>query len=246
MLTDQRKTMLLDRLSRDGRLVATDLAAEFGLSEDTIRRDLRDLAAEGHLLRVHGGALPLSRTHAPMGLRRAMQAPEKQRLARAAAGLIRPGQVVIIDGGTTHLALIDALPRDLRCTVVTHSPGIAAALEPLAGIEVILFGGRLFRHSMVAMGAATVQGYRGLRADLCLLGITGLHPATGLTTGDAEEAALKQCLLDAAAETMVLATPDKIGTTSPWVIGPLTRLTRILTTGPRPDWLPDAVEHVAA
>lgn len=243
MLTNQRKALLLDRLSQEGRLVATDLATELGLSEDTIRRDLRDLAADGHLLRVHGGALPLSRTHAPLAARRDMQAAEKARLARAAAGMFRPGQVVIVDGGTTHLALIAALPRDLRCTIVTHSPGIAAALEPCAGIDVILFGGRLFRHSMVAMGTPTVQGYRGLRADLCFLGVTGLHPETGLTTGDAEEAALKQCMLQVAAEVVVLATPDKIAMTSPWAIAPLTALSRVFTASPRPDWLPVGVEH---
>ena len=114
MLTTQRKAMLLDRLARDGRLVATDLAAELDVSEDTIRRDLRDLAAEGRLVRVHGGALPASPTHVPLARRREMQAPEKARLGRAGARLIRRGQVVIVDGGTTHLALIAALTPDLR------------------------------------------------------------------------------------------------------------------------------------
>lgn len=243
MLTTQRKVMLLDRLARDGRLVATDLAVELAVSEDTIRRDLRDLAAEGRLVRVHGGALPASPTHVPLARRQGMQTPEKARLGRAAARLIRRGQVVILDGGTTHLALVAALAPDLRCTIVTHSPGIAAALEPFAGIEVILFGGRLFRHSMVAMGAATVQGYASLRADLCFLGVTGVHPEAGLTTGDAEEAALKRAMLAAAAEVVVLATPDKLGTVSPWRVAGLDRLSRLMTVGNRPEWLPPGVEH---
>jgi DeoR/GlpR family transcriptional regulator of sugar metabolism len=246
MLTSQRKALLLDRLIRDGRLVASDLAAELQVSEDTIRRDLRDLAAEGRLLRVHGGALPLSPTHQPLTRRMGMEAEAKSRLARAAANLIQPGQVVILDGGTTHLALAQALPRDLDCTVVTHSPGVAATLEGHGQIDVILFGGRLFRHSMVAMGAATVAGYAGLRADLCFLGVTGVHAEAGLTTGDAEEAALKRVMVSAAAEVVVLATPDKLGAVSPWAIGPVAGLSRLMTIGDRPDWLPGTVDHLSA
>lgn len=246
MLTTERKALLLHRLLRDGRLVAADLAHDLGLSEDTIRRDLRDLAAEGRLVRVHGGALPLSPTDQPYARRQAMQPDGKVRLARAAAGLIRAGQVVILDGGTTNLALAAALPRDLRCTIVTHAPAIAMALEHHAGVEVILIGGRLFRHSMVACGPATAAGYQRLRADLCVLGVTGLHPDTGLTTGDAEEAALKSAMLDAAAEVAVLATDDKLGTASPWTIAPLAGLGTLITGGARPDWLPAGVSHLQA
>lgn len=246
MLTSQRRSLLLDRLAKEGRLVASDLALDLAVSEDTIRRDLRDLAAEGRLLRVHGGALPLSPTHQPMAQRRDMAADEKRALARRAVGLIRPDMTVIVDGGTTHQALIPFLPRDLCCTIVTHSPAFAAALEPFAGIDVILIGGRLFRHSMVATGAVTQEAYSRLRADLCLLGVTGLHPTVGLSTGDAEEAALKTTLLRAAGEVAVLATHDKLGVSSPWGIAPLSALTTLVTAGARPYWLPPNVTHLRA
>jgi DeoR/GlpR family transcriptional regulator of sugar metabolism len=246
MLTLHRKTLLLDRLGRDGRLVAADLAAELGTSEDTIRRDLRDLASEGLLVRVHGGALPASPTHVSLAVRRGMHAGEKERLGRAGAALVRDGQIVIIDGGTTHLALVAALPKSLRATVVTHSPGIAAALEHHDRIEVILIGGRIFRHSMVALGAETQSGYMRVRADLCFLGVTGLHAETGLTTGDAEEARLKATMVDVAAETVVLATADKLGVTSPWQVAMLPRLGRLVAAGKRPGWLSDQAEFLAA
>jgi DeoR/GlpR family transcriptional regulator of sugar metabolism len=244
MLTSERRVWLRERLGRDGRLVAAEIAAELALSEDTIRRDLRDLAAEGHLVRVHGGALPASPTHLPLAHRSKLQTEAKARLGQAGAGLIRTGQVVIVDGGTTHLALVAALPADLRCTIVTHSPGIAAALEPFAGIDVILFGGRLYRHSMVAMGAATVAAYHGLRADLCFLGVTGVQAEAGMTTGDAEEAALKRVMLEAAADVVVLATPDKLGAVSPWGVAGLDRLTRLVSVGDRLGWLPPGVDHL--
>ncbi len=245
MLTLHRKTFLLDRLARDRRLHAADLAAELGTSEDTIRRDLRDLAAQGLLVRVHGGALPASPTHVSLAARQGIHAGDKERLGRTAAQLLRDGQIVIIDGGTTNLALVAALSKSLRVTVVTHSPGIAAALEHHALIEVILIGGRIFRHSMVALGAETQNAYSRIRADICLLGVTGLHPDTGMTTGDAEEARLKATMVEAAAETVVLATADKLGVTSPWQIAPLARLGRLVAKGEPPGWLPDRTEFVA-
>ncbi len=221
MLTSERRRALLDRLARDGRLVATDLAAELALSEDTIRRDLRELAAEGLLQRVHGGALPASPAVRPLDARRAIAPDLKARLSRAALTLLRPGMTVILDGGTTHAALAGALPPDLPLTVVTHSPAIATLLEPFARVDVILVGGRLMRHSMVAVGAEAAEAFARVRADLCLLGVTGVHAEAGLTTGDYEEAAIKRRMVAQAAETAVIATPDKLGAVSPFAIAPL-------------------------
>src|SRR6202042_272493 len=101
-------------LQRTGQVIAKDLSEELGLSEDTIRRDLRELAAEGLLLRVHGGALPASRAVENLASRRTISMPEKTALARAAAGLIKPDQVVFLDGGTTTLELVGHIDRDLR------------------------------------------------------------------------------------------------------------------------------------
>src|SRR5690348_9298540 len=143
MMTMHRKQLLLDRLRRDGRIVAKEISAELGLSEDTIRRDLREMATDGLLQRVHGGALPASPTIADLTARRGMATDEKRRLAAKASTLVAAGQRVFIDGGTTNLELVRKLPLDLALTVVTHSPTIAAALEHHRTIEVILIGGRL-------------------------------------------------------------------------------------------------------
>ena len=246
MLSTQRRSLLLSRLKAEGRLVATDLAAELALSEDTIRRDLRDLAAEGLLVRVHGGALPASPTNIPLARRRDLQADAKRRLAQAALRLVRPGMTVLVDGGTTTLALMAALAPDMALTVVTHSPGIALALEGHAAVDVILVGGRLYRHSMVACGPEAQAGFARVRADLCLLGVTGVHPQTGLTTGDPEEAMLKCTMMAAAAETVLMATPDKIAVSGVWVIAALDRLGTLVSVGPRPEWLPQGVAHLMA
>lgn len=246
MLTTSRKALLLARLEQDGQLAVTSLANELGLSEDTLRRDLRDLAADGKLIRVHGGAVPASPTHQRLAVREGMYSAEKQQLARAVVGLIRPGMVVIIDGGTTHAHLTGVLPEGLACTVVTHSPAIAVSLERHERIEVVLLGGRMFRHSMVAMGPETALAYGRLAADLCLLGVTGVHTQLGLTTGDSTEAELKRVMIGAAAETVVLATPDKIGRASPWQIAETAMIATLVTVGPRPEGLPRTVAHLRA
>src|SRR5580765_8384914 len=106
MMTTERKRLLLERLGRDRRIVAKDLSLELDLSEDTIRRDLRELAAEGFLQRVHGGALPASPTIANLAARRDMAMDEKKRLGLAAAKLVVKDMRVFIDGGTTHLEIV--------------------------------------------------------------------------------------------------------------------------------------------
>src|SRR5579884_4146116 len=166
MLTAERKQYILGALRRDGKVVAKALSDELGTSEDTIRRDLRELATEGRLQRVHGGALPSSPAVVDFAGRQQLAPDGKLAVGRAAAKMIRPGQVVILDGGTTTLQLAAHLPAELRATVVTHSPTIAVALVEHPNIEVVLLGGRLFKHSVVTVGAATVEAISRIRADI--------------------------------------------------------------------------------
>ncbi|AKJ29517.1 DeoR/GlpR family DNA-binding transcription regulator [Caldimonas brevitalea] len=230
MLTEQRKQHILAVLKRDGRVVAKTLGQELGLSEDTIRRDLRELARAGLLQRVHGGALPASPAVATLNVREHLCATEKIALGRAAARLIRPGQLVFVDGGTTTQQLVRHLPAGLRATIVTHSPIIAAELAEQPEIEVVLIGGRLYKHSMVSVGAAAVEAIGRIRADLYLMGITGLHAEAGLSTGDLEEAYIKRALMAQAAETVALASSDKLGRASAYCIAPVTALTSLLVS----------------
>ncbi|MBM7502949.1 DeoR/GlpR family DNA-binding transcription regulator [Agromyces aurantiacus] len=229
MLTAQRRDLLLDRLHRDGRIVAREIAAELGVTEDMIRRDLRELAAAGLVQRVYGGALPVSPAVADYTTRADVSPAGKRRVGAAAAALVAPGAVVAIDGGTTALAVVQALPRDLRATVVTHSPTVAVALAEHEGIDVEIIGGRLFRHSMVAYGATAVETASHLRADLFLLGVTGVHAEAGLTTGDREDAAMKRALAARAGDTYVLASAEKIGAASAFEVLPLGAVSGVIT-----------------
>ncbi|WP_353944792.1 DeoR/GlpR family DNA-binding transcription regulator [Streptomyces sp. HUAS MG91] len=229
MLAAERREHLLGLLTREGKIVAKDVAADLGISEDSVRRDLRDLAAEGLCQRVYGGALPASPAVADYATRTTVAPDGKQRVAVAAAALVRPDSALILDGGTTALAVARRLPPDLPCTVITHSPTIAAALLDHPRAELFLLGGRVFKHSAVACGAAAVEAAQNVSADLCLIGVTGVHPEAGLTTGDAEEAAMKRALAARAADTYVLASSEKIGTASRYRVLPWADVTALIT-----------------
>jgi DeoR/GlpR family transcriptional regulator of sugar metabolism len=218
MLTTQRKKLILTRLAGDGQIIAAELARELGTSEDTIRRDLRELAKAGKLQRVHGGALPASAALGDLRVREQVSPQEKIVLGRCGAAMIRSGQVVILDGGTTALQVARHLDPGLRATIVTHSPTVAVELAAHPSVEIILLGGRLFRHSMVNVGAAVMDAASRLRADMYFMGVTGVHPDAGLSTGDAEEAAVKRALHQRAAETIVLASSEKLMAASAFVV----------------------------
>lgn len=230
VLTSHRRKHILDTLRRTGSIIAKDLSAELNISEDTIRRDLRELAAEGLLQRVHGGAMPASPAMGNFAFRLNVATDEKKSIGRAAAAMIQPGQVVILDGGTTAVQIARHLPPDLRATVVTHSPTIAVELVEHPSVEVILIGGKLFKHSVVAVGAPAIENIGRIHADSYFMGVTGIHPEAGLTTGDFEEAHVKRALSASAAETIVLTSSEKLNAVSPYVIAPISAITGMIVS----------------
>lgn len=120
---------------------------------------------------------------------------------------------------------------------MTHSPTIALELVNHPQVEVILIGGRLFKHSLVAVGAEAIEAIARIHADTYFMGVTGVHPKTGLTTGDYEEAAVKRALSHAAAETIVLASSEKLNAASPYSVVPLAEISGILTERSTPEAL---------
>ncbi|KRB50058.1 DeoR family transcriptional regulator [Rhizobium sp. Root708] len=218
MLTSQRKALILDILSSEGQVVAKAAAERFSLSEDTIRRDLREMAADGLLKRVHGGALPLTPDLPDFSVRKEIATDIKRRLGVKAASLVKAGQTIFLDGGTTNAEIVRCLPCDIAFTVATHSPTIAAELEHHPTAEVILIGGRIYKHSMVTTGAVAMAAISQLRPDMFFLGVTAAHPTHGLSTGDFEEAAIKRHIASRSAETYVLLTEEKLDRASPFPI----------------------------
>jgi len=161
----------------------------------------------------------------------------KSAIGRAAATMVRPGQIVFLDGGTTTIQMARHLPANLEATVVTHSPTVATELINHPGVIIELVGGRLFKHSVVTVGAVALEAIERIRPDIYFMGVTGVHPEFGLTTGDAEEAAIKRALCHLAAETVVLASNEKLGAVSPCLVVALDEIDTILIDGIMPETL---------
>lgn len=226
MLAEQRKQHLLDLLARDGRVVAKDVATRLGISEDSIRRDLRELADAGLARRVYGGALPVAAAETPFHER--ATDPGKERVADAALALLEPGMTIALDGGTSALALAARIPRGTGLTVATPSPHVAIAVAEHTDARVVLLGGELGRHSMVAGGALALEAVARIGADRFLLGASGVHPAYGVTTDDPDDAAVKRALAAASRETHLLASGEKIGARARHPVLALHELTSIV------------------
>jgi DeoR/GlpR family transcriptional regulator of sugar metabolism len=239
VLKEERQRRILDVLAREGRFVATDLQRALGVSGYTIRRDLDELADARHLQRVHGGALARSAVATTYEERRTQSVEGKLAVARAAATLLEPGQTVIVDGGSTALHFVDAIPRDHRGTFITHSPPVATAL---AGREVVMIGGTLDPRAMVCVGAQAIEAYSHITADVCFLGVWAVHALAGLSSGYHEEAELRRVLVRRADRVVGLASRDKLGTTAPFGIAPATALTHLAT---EPDVAAELVDPFA-
>ena len=231
MLPAERKRLILQSIGADGRVVASELSQRFEVSEDTIRRDLRELAAEGLLHRVHGGALPLPR--APVSASHAARVGQataaKAAIAQAAAALFRDGQVITIDSGTTPLQVAEHFPPQLSATVVTHSLPVLRALAGRANLELIAIGGRVLGDSLATAGPTAVDAFRALRADVCILGVAGVDVDAGLTALNYEESLVKRAIALGATQVVAVAAAEKLGTAGPFDVVPVDRLTHLVT-----------------
>ena len=209
-LPADRERRILDRLSRDGQVNATDLAEEFSTSEDTIRRDLRDLAARGFCQRVYGGAVVISPASTPIAVRVGESNDRKEALGRSLATLLRPKQFVYIDAGSTNLSFARVLSRDLPLTIATHDPAIAACVMGKSAIKLLLIGGSVNREVGAALGGRAMREAAEMRPDLLVLGVCSIHANEGLGAFDAEDAEMKRTLIQTAGSVAVAVLNEKL------------------------------------
>ena len=210
-----RRDVILGRLAQGQSVVAAALALEFEVSEDAIRRDLRALAAEGRCRRVYGGALPLSKAMAPMAARMEEARDRKQALARKAASLVKPGQFVFIDSGSTNLALVSCLPEDFELTIATNSIDIAAAALRRSDLRLIMVGGDVNHNVGGCVDAQATLSLTKMNIDLGVVGACAVSPATGVSAYELSDATFKRTLLAASRKCLVVVTDEKLAARAP-------------------------------
>lgn len=209
-LPEERQAAILALLREHGRVLSAELAVTWGISEDSVRRDLRELARQGLCRRVYGGALSLLTPPEALPARIGQDEVAKRALGQAAAALVQPGQLLLLDAGSTNLAIAQALPVDHDLTVATNAPVIATALLQRQGIRVLMIGGLAVPASGACLGARALRDLRGVRADLAFLGTCALALETGVTGFDLEEAEFKAAVAEQSSEVAVAVTAEKL------------------------------------
>lgn len=232
MLKEERFNVILNQLGQDQKVHLAGLSAMLNVSEDTVRRDIKELADQGLLKSVRGGAVPHS--PGPHNFKDRMQygSEQKKIVADKALKLLKNDQVVIFDGGTSTMLIANALPKDIRLTVVTNSFPIANILEEHEQVEVLFAGGRLMKKSFVTVGNDAIHFFKKFRADLCFLGICSIHAELGVTGPDYEESEVKKAMIESSREIIALSTIEKLGTAEAFYVCPTNQLTTIITDQP--------------
>lgn len=237
--TSQRRLQISELVRQHGSVQVTALAERFGVSMQTVRKDLRYLADRGVIARAYGGAIDSNVVGAaanepPYEAKRTARLEEKRRVGRLAATLVKAGDTIAIDSGTTAIALAEALP-DIELTVVTNDFGVLSALVSKANIDIVMLGGELRRKNMAFYGGLTVEAIDALHVDMLFLGVDGFDLERGITTHYEPEAMLNRRMVEAARMVVAITDSSKFGRICLHRIIPVADLDALVTDVDAPD-----------
>jgi DeoR family fructose operon transcriptional repressor len=207
----QREILLLARA--EGRVDVVALAEHYGVTTETVRRDLTVLERAGRVRRVHGGAIPVERLgfEPTLSDRDTVMTAEKERIAKAALAELPEGGAILLDAGSTTRRFAEAIPADRELIVVVNSPPLATLLASRPGLTVIMIGGRVRGRTMAAVDDDGLRPLDRLHVDVAFMATNGLSTDRGLTTPDPAEASMKRAMIDSASRTVLLADHTKVG-----------------------------------
>ncbi|MDF7821677.1 DeoR/GlpR family DNA-binding transcription regulator [Runella sp. MFBS21] len=210
LLKRERQAFIMKQINLHNRVLSADLGLMLNVSEDTIRRDLNELAELGELVKVHGGALSKS-YHYDYASNTTYALPEKTIIAQKAVTLIEEGMYVMVGGGTTVRELVRLLPQDLKATFFTVSLTTALQLCDHPSVEVIFLGGKLIKNSQISVGGEVISRVNDINADLCILGTNAIDVTEGITDSDLEAVQVKKAMMKASKRTAIVTISEKLG-----------------------------------
>lgn len=240
--TSQRRLQISELVRQHGSVQVTALARQFGVSMQTVRKDLRYLAERGVMARAYGGAIdagvvgptPVAAIEPAFEIKRSVRLDEKRRIGLRAAALVKPGDTIAIDSGTTAIAVAEALP-DIEVTVVTNDFGVLSALTPKTNVNIVMLGGELRRKNMAFYGGLTVEALDALHVDLLFLGVDGFDLERGITTHHEPEAMLNRKMVEAARAVIAITDSSKFGRVCLHRIIPVSELNALITDTDAPE-----------
>lgn len=235
MLKKERQAYILHQVNLHNKVMSSLLSVDINVSEDTIRRDLQELAEEGKVIKVHGGALShsFSQVHFPPA--EVYSQNQKRIIAQKAISLISNGMFILTSGGTTILEMARSLPPQLKATFVSGS--IAAILEYMQhpNIEVILIGDKISKSSKITVGAEAIAKIKQMKPDICFLGINSIDLHHGITDNDWEVVQLKRAMIESSQKVACLCIAEKINSFQPIHICDVNKIDILITELPADD-----------
>ena len=209
MLKKERQEFILHQLNLHNKILCADLSNKMGVSDDTIRRDLQELAQEDKLIKVHGGALSKS-FHTAFDRKMVYNLEDKHIIAQKTAALVQSGMYILTSGGTSILEFAKSLDTNLNATFFTCSLNAAIEFAHHPSIEVVMIGDKVSKDSMLTTGASAVQTIESIQADLCILGINSLDTQFGLSENDWEVVQIKKAMIKASKKTICIGISEKL------------------------------------
>ena len=235
MLKKERQAYILHQVNLHNKVLSSLLCTEIHVSEDTIRRDLQELAEEGKVIKVHGGALSHSFNHVYFHTNGVYSQNHKKTIAEKAIGLITNGMFVLTSGGTTIIEMARSLPPQLKATFISGS--IPAILEYMnhPNIEVILIGDKISKNSKITVGSEAIAKIRQMKADICFLGTNAIDVEHGITDNDWEVVQLKRAMIESSKMVVCLSIAEKINSAQPIRVCGLNDIDMLITELPTDD-----------
>lgn len=235
MLKRERQAYILHQINLHNKVLCTDLSQHIRVSDDTIRRDLQELADAGKIIKVHGGALSPSFHFGNQSSKEVYSYTQKRIIAQKAVSLITDGMFVLTGGGTTIIELAKALPDDLRATFISGS--IPALYEYLnhPNIEVISIGDKVSKNSKITVGMEAISRIRQLKADICFLGINSINLDNGVSDNDWEVVQIKRAMIESSKKLVCLTIAEKIDSQQPIQVCDVDQIHTLITELPPDD-----------
>ncbi len=238
--TSKRRRQITDMIKSRGSVQVTSLSDMFGVSMQTIRKDLNYLETHGVAARAYGGAIAAEAVNvaeAPIETKRVAHTEEKERIGRLAAGLVEPGDSIMLDSGTTAMQIARFLPDDEDITVVTNDFGVLGALSQKRNLKIVMLGGELRRKNMAFYGAQTLAALDDLHLDKLFLGVDGFDVTRGITTHFEPEAQLNRKMVEAARRVIAVTDSSKFGKVCLHRIIDISEIDDLITDSDAPDYI---------
>jgi DeoR/GlpR family transcriptional regulator of sugar metabolism len=229
MLKQERQSYILHQVNLHNKVLSSTLSEDMKVSEDTVRRDLQELADQGKIIKVHGGALSQSFHYSSSPSANIYSQTQKNSIARKVMQLIHDGMFILTSGGTTIAELARILPPGLKATFISGSLPVVLEYSNHPNIDVIVIGDKVSKNSKITVGADAIAKIRQFSADLCIMGVNSIDIEHGITDNDWEVVQIKKAMIESSKKTVCLTIAEKINSHQPIQVCPLKEIDTLVT-----------------